>query len=71
MKYADSLKQFQSKPRVDLEKEIADERKKLWQLSVDLRAGKVKNVADMKRIRKNIARMLTVLQTRSEKITAK
>ncbi len=63
----DFIKQLQGKSEPELRKELADEREKLWQLSIDLRAGKVKNVAEIQLKRKMIARILTVITARFPK----
>ncbi len=41
------------------QQELKDMRDRLWQLRVDLAAGKVKNVREIRRVRKDIARFLT------------
>lgn len=58
MKSAD-LKQ---KTLVELQKMVLEERVKLQQLRFDLPGGKVKNVREIRQIRRNIARILTVLR---------
>lgn len=44
--------------------EIKEMRDKLWQLRVDLAAGKVKNVREIRKIRKDIARTLTAINSK-------
>ncbi len=41
---------------------VAEERGKLQQLRFDLPGGKVKNVREIRKIRRNIARILTLLK---------
>lgn len=56
-------KEFQSKkekPVVELEKEIREFRARLEALRFDLAAGKVKNIKEIKAVRKNIAQLLTL-----------
>lgn len=55
-------KQLKSKSGVDLQKQLVEDRDKLWQLKVDLAAGKVKNVREIRAIRKNVARVLTLIK---------
>ena len=58
MKPAD-LKQ---KTAAELQKMAAEERVKLQQLRFDLPGGKVKNVREIRQIRRSIARILTILK---------
>jgi len=59
------LEQLRNKPKAELEKSLVDNREKLWTLRTDLAAGKVKNVAEIKNVKKMIARLLTVLNQES------
>jgi ribosomal protein L29 len=58
------VKQLQNKSEEELRKELITQREKLWQLSLDLKAGKVKNVADIARRKKAIAQILTSIRAR-------
>ncbi len=58
--------QLKSKSVEELQKEVTLHRERLWSLKVDLAAGKVKNVKEILRIKKNIARMLGLI--RSQKL---
>ena len=58
MKPAD-LKQ---KTAAELQKMALEERTKLQQLRFDLPGGKVKNVREIRQIRRNIARILTIVK---------
>lgn len=60
------LQQFKDKSTPELHKNLADFRERLRKLKFDLSQGKVKNIAEIKDIKKNIARMLTILNKRSE-----
>lgn len=51
---------YKNKPVVDLEKDIREFQTRLHALQFDLAAGKVKNIKEIKAIRKNIAQLLTV-----------
>lgn len=53
--------QLKNKPVAELEKDLIEFRDKLWSLKADLVAGKVKNIQKIKEIKKNIARILTIL----------
>jgi len=59
--------ELKGKTESELKKMIQDWREKLRQLRFDLAAGKVKNVREIRIIKKNIARILTILKERSKK----
>lgn len=57
-------KQFQQakqKKPADLKKDLKEMRDKLWQLRIDLASGKVKNVREIRGLKKDIARVLTII----------
>lgn len=54
------------KPVPELQKMLADDRKKLRDLQFDLTAGKVKNVAQIRELKKNIARIITFIKQSPE-----
>ncbi len=56
---ASELKQ---KSKGELAKNLQDDTEKLHQLPLDLSAGKVKNVREIRQTKKNIARILTLLK---------
>jgi large subunit ribosomal protein L29 len=45
----------------DLQNSLQEAREKLRQLRFDLAAGKVKNIREIREVKKNIAKILTVL----------
>lgn len=51
----------------ELEKRVHDTREKLWALQRDIELGKQKNVKEAKGLRKDIARMLTVISSQNLK----
>ena len=53
---------LQQKSKSELQKTLSDNREKLRQLRFDLSAGKVKNVREIRKIKKDIARILTILK---------
>ena len=61
------LKELKEKTESELKKILQDWREKLRQLRFDLSAGKVKNVREIRIIKKNIARILTISKERSKK----
>jgi len=56
------IKELKLKPKVELEKVLAEDRVKLRHLKLDLVAGKVKNVGELRALRKTIARVQTFLK---------
>lgn len=59
MKFAE----LRQKPKMELQKTLQDNREKLHQLRFALSAGKVKNVREIRKIKKDIARILTLLKS--------
>lgn len=57
----EALQQLKTKPAPEIEAMLKDSREKLRVMRFDLAAGKVKNVGALRELRKDIARMLTVL----------
>ena len=56
------IQEIRIKPRPELEKLLIELRERLRVLKFDLSSGKVKNVREIRQIRKDIARILTHLQ---------
>lgn len=54
------VRELRQKSKPELEKLLSDNREKLRALRFDLTAGKVKNVREVRAIKKDIARILTV-----------
>lgn len=55
------LEQVKTKPVEELTKMVVDYRERLWSLKSDLKSGKVKNVKEVHKIKKDIARVLTII----------
>lgn len=55
------LKSLKEKSKEDLRQELQKEKDRLWQLKVDLRSGKVKNIREVRRVKKLIAAIHTIL----------
>lgn len=55
------IQELKRKPRAELQNLLETSKERLRTLKFDLAAGKVKNVKDLRAIRKNIARILTFL----------
>jgi len=54
--------ELRQKARNELHKRLKEKREKLRQLSFNLASGKVKNVREIRKIRKDIARMITIIK---------
>lgn len=60
--------EIKQKSQTELQEILKEKREKLRQLRFDLASGKVKNVREIRTIKKDIARILTILQeTRNKK----
>ena len=55
------VSELRQKPKTELKQILEEEREKLRQLRFNLAAGKVKNIRETRRIKKEIARVLTIL----------
>ena len=55
--------ELRQKTKTELQKLLQDNRERLRQLRFDLAAGKVKNVREIRLIKKDIARILTLLKS--------
>ena len=55
------MEQLKNKAQIELLNDLKKSKDKLWDLQVDLRAGKLKNVRDINVVKKTIARINTVL----------
>ena len=53
------------KSPAELNKDIQTHQERLWSLKVDLAAGRVKNVGEIKALKKSIARIKTLLHTKA------
>jgi len=59
------IEQLKNKTGSELLNEIKKSKDKLWELQVDLRAGKLKNVSDIKKTKKLIAKINTILREKN------
>ncbi len=53
--------ELKQKSKTELQRFLQDSRERLRQLRFDLAAGKVKNVREIRKLKKDIARILTLL----------
>lgn len=56
------ISELRQKTKVELEGLLNDDREKLRQLYFDLSAGKVKNVSEIRKTKKEIAQILTLIK---------
>jgi len=60
------IQELKKRPAVELSRLIHEGSEKLRSLKFDLAAGKVKNVNELRVLRKNLARMRTFIRQQSE-----
>ena len=65
MKKQDFL-QLKSKSHAEMQKELRESQTKLRDLKFDLAAGKVKNVSEIKKLKKVVARLSTLITGKQE-----
>lgn len=56
------IKELKVKPAAELQKMAVDLKNKLWQLKIDLASGKIKNIKEIRRVKKTVARIYTWLK---------
>jgi ribosomal protein L29 len=56
------FKNFKDKPLPELRKELQAREEKLSRLRFDLSAGKVKNIREIRHIKKDIAQIMTLIK---------
>lgn len=54
--------ELRQKSKPELEKLLEESRKRLLELRFDLVAGKLKNIREIRKIKKDIARIMTILK---------
>ena len=59
--------QLKKLPDTELSKKLNEFRDKLWQLKADLVRGKVKNIQEIREVKKNIARIITIKKSHERK----
>ena len=60
------LNDLKNKTMVEIDKEINERRERLLNLRMDLSLGKVKNISEIKELKKSIAQLLTVKKTKEQ-----
>jgi len=54
--------ELRKKPETEIRKMLPDYRERLRKLRFDLTSGKIKNIREIRELRKTIARILTILK---------
>jgi ribosomal protein L29 len=57
--------ELRQKSKGELKKILGDSREKLRQLRFDLAAGKVKNVREVRKVKKEISQILTLIKSKN------
>jgi ribosomal protein L29 len=60
------FKKILNKSVAELTKEVSEGREKLWVATKNIASGKTKNVREARETRKDIARMLTLINAKKE-----
>jgi ribosomal protein L29 len=60
------FQQLKSKSHAEMQKELGESQIKLRDLKFELAAGKVKNVSDIKKLKKVVARLSTLITGKKE-----
>ncbi len=60
------ISEFKQKPNKELKRLLQNDQDKLRQLRFDLASGRVKNVRKIRQIKKDIARIMTILNVKLE-----
>ena len=60
-----AFQEIKNKPVNELQATLKELKDKLWQLKVDLVSGKVKNIKEIKEIKRDIARILTTINQKN------
>jgi large subunit ribosomal protein L29 len=64
------LEELRKKTKEEMHKILQDDREKLRQLRFDLAAGKVKNVREIRKIKKEVAQTLTLLSDEDKSLSS-
>lgn len=61
-----SFQEIKNKSAAELQKDLAGYRERLRVLKFDLAAGKVKNIREIRAVKKSIAQILTILNLKAK-----
>ena len=68
MKQKEKIRDFLRLSEKELGKILADKKEKIRQFQFDISAGKLKNVREIRETKRDVARILTILTSRSKKL---
>ena len=68
MKQKEKIRDFLRLSEKELSRILSDKKEKTRQFKFDISAGKLKNVREVRETRRDIARILTILTSRSKKL---
>lgn len=61
-----NFQETKNKPVAELQKELVGHQERFRVLKFDLAAGKVKNIREIKEVKKTIAQILTIIKLKTE-----
>ncbi len=61
----DTLHKLREKDEAELIKDLQADKDKLWQLRADLVSGKIQNVSEIRKLKRNVAVINTVLREKA------
>jgi len=62
-----NFQEIKNKPVAELQKEVVGYRERFRVLKFDLAAGKVKNIREIKEVKKTIAQILTIINNKESR----
>ena len=62
-----NFQEIKNKPVAELQKELVGHRERFRVLKFDLAAGKVKNIREIKEVKKTIAQILTIINNKESR----
>ena len=69
MKQKEKIREFSRLSKQELQRNLSEKRERFRQLRFDLASGKVKNVREIREIRRDIARMITIFKKKNKDLT--
>ena len=66
MKQKEKIREFSRLPQQELQRNLSEKRERLRQLRFDLASGKVKNVGEVREVRRDIAMIITIFKKKNE-----
>jgi ribosomal protein L29 len=66
MKQKEKIREFSRLPKQELQRNLSEKRERLRQLRFDLASGKVKNVREIREIKRDIASIMTIFKNKNQ-----